>query len=428
MKYFGTDGIRRNFRDFDNAFLRNFALAIANIGYKSVVIGRDTRNSGVYMQSVISDCLLDVGVDVISLGVVPSPALSVAIRYLKCDVGIMLTASHNTPEFNGIKLFNYLGEKFSIKEEIAIETRLLAPYPLTKSKARKMIFDGKEIYWEHAKRTIGGHLEGLKVLIDCSYGAVSHFIKDVFSGYGAQISTICDEYMGENINVNCGSTCVENLIAHESGQFDVAFALDGDGDRVICYADGRIYDGDHIIYAHAREMQKNGLLARNAVVGTEMSNIGVENAYKTAKIKFLRAPVGDRNVCRYMKNRGINLGGENSGHVVFYDDLPTGDGIATALKTSLLHLNNNLINRVNVVDVPVFNAELPANFSQKEKLLNNKNMIFYDKKEIYAIIRPSGTEDKIRISVQCHDYKKGQELFNDIINQVKELINEDISH
>ena len=295
MIYFGTDGIRRRGNFFTTEFLEKIADATSALPDCSfVAVGRDTRTSGFFIEKTLAAALTKRGITVAVLGIVPSPCLALCTRELGCDYGIMITASHNPPEYNGIKFFSASGAKIDEYTEILIEKYITEP-PVLSQKHGKLIYpDAKEIYLKHAK--IIPALNNARILLDCAYGAAGGFAATVFRAAGARVVAYCDDLAaGSKINLNCGSTYA-SLLTSLSDEFDFVFSFDGDADRVIGIKKGKIYDGDRLLFCLSRLMNEKGKLRNNAVCGTVMTNMGVEKAYSDLKIKLIRSSVGDREV------------------------------------------------------------------------------------------------------------------------------------
>jgi phosphoglucosamine mutase len=329
MQYFGTDGIRGRVGEppITVDFILRLGWAAGSVlaerfeGHPSVVIGKDTRISGYLFESALEAGFSAAGVDVILLGPMPTPAVAHLSRSMGAAAGVVISASHNPFEDNGIKFFSGQGEKLDDELQAAIEARLAQPIaqvrPDQLGKASRMP-DAAGRYVEYCKATVpyGTRLEGLKLVVDCANGATYRIAPDVFRELGAEVIAIHDRPDGLNINRDCGSTHPESLCdAVREAQADIGIAFDGDGDRVLMVDHkGQVIDGDQILYVLATARRANGGL-HGGVVGTVMSNFGLEEAFRTLEIPFERAKVGDRYVHEMLRERGWVLGGEASGHI-----------------------------------------------------------------------------------------------------------------
>ena len=346
--YFGTDGIRgvANRGHIVPEFILQLGKAAGSYFRKGkahprIIIGKDTRLSGYMIESALMSGICAMGADVYFVGPLPTPAISFLVRSMRADAGIVISASHNPYTDNGIKFFGSDGRKLPDEVEAAIEQLMDSgsmdgPDGDGLGKAHR-VDDAEGRYIAFAKATIdeGINFEGLKVVVDCANGAAYEVAPDIFSELGAQVIVIGGNPDGLNINVGCGSTAPEAMVRAvlENGA-DLGVALDGDADRaILCDEKGNLVDGDDILFLSSLELQKAGRLTNNTVVGTIMTNVGLQSALRANGITLLRAAVGDRYVLEEMTRTGSVLGAEPSGHVIFSDHAPTGDGIVTALQT-----------------------------------------------------------------------------------------------
>lgn len=422
MSYFGTDGIRRKSEFFDKDFLYNFSLGLTVLpDCRKIVIGRDTRLSGERIVETVTKALLSHGIDVVDVGIVPSPCLALCARELGCDYGLMVTASHNPPSFNGLKLFSSDGSKLSVSLEKRVEKYLEEPFYIPSQKGAFDRADGYELYLKHAQ-SIFPPVQNKKILMDCAYGAASGFADRIFRDLGAEVVAVCNEKRGEKINIRCGATDISHVIGLYSADFDAAFACDGDADRVICYKD-KIYDGDALVYLAALHSLQNGKLRKNAVCGTVTTNSAYENAYLEKGISFYRSGVGDREVHTLMRLTGANIGGETSGHVIFDDVLQTGDGLFTAAVFCSL---SNELRAYGLTDIrpnPTCHTEILLNEKDADFLRSRRSDgVFSNKDGVYALVRVSGTEPMIRILTESKDLKKAEEKMIDLRKRAWEVI------
>jgi len=424
-RYFGTDGIRGpvGTAPITPDFMLKLGWAAGKVfsgiggGRNKILIGKDTRISGYMFEAALEAGVTAAGVDISLLGPMPTPAIAYLTRTLRARAGIVISASHNSFHDNGIKFFSGQGTKLPDEIELAIEAELdreLTTVPSQTIGKASRVDDAAGRYIEFCKSTIGPSLKltGLKIVVDCAHGSTYHIAPSVFEELGAGVSAIGVSPNGLNINEDSGSTVPEKLAARvlETGA-DLGVAFDGDGDRVIM-ADhrGRIVDGDEILYVIARYRQREGL-GFGGVVGTQMSNLGLELALAELGIPFARSPVGDRYVMRELGDRGWGLGGESSGHIIITDLNTTGDGIVSALQTlaaivgleqSLADLCRNMRKLPqSMVNVRVANGADPtaspavcSAIARVERELNGKGRV---------LLRPSGTEPVIRVMVEGED-------------------------
>ncbi len=340
-RYFGTDGIRG--RAGEAPITADFMLRLGRAAGRvlacghaaAVLIGKDTRVSGYMLESALEAGLVSAGADVLLLGPMPTPAVAYLTHTLGGSAGIVISASHNPYFDNGVKFFDSNGEKLAEAVELAIEAELDAPPAATPARIGKAarVDDAAQRYAAHCRQVVPAlDLHGLHIVLDCAHGATYQIAPKLFAELGAQVHAIGVQPDGSNINRDCGATHTQSLQAavREHGA-DVGIAFDGDGDRVqMVDAHGRRADGDDLLYILVRDALARGVL-HGPVVGTLMTNFGVERAIRDLGVEFLRADVGDRHVLRLLKQHGGTLGGEASGHLLALDRGPTGDGIVSAL-------------------------------------------------------------------------------------------------
>ncbi|MGH8751853.1 MAG: phosphoglucosamine mutase [Burkholderiales bacterium] len=443
-RYFGTDGIRGTVGaapitpDFVMRLGYAAGKVLAGINKSAeratVLIGKDTRISGYMLESALEAGLAAAGVDVLLVGPMPTPAVAYLTRALRLTAGIVISASHNPYNDNGIKFFSGDGMKLPDAIEHAIETELEQPLECNASaqlgKARR-IDDAAGRYIEFCKSTFPSALDlrGLRIVVDSAHGATYHIASHVFHELGADVIAIGSQPDGLNINQECGATCPGTLIAAVKQQrADLGIALDGDGDRLLMVdAQGKTYDGDQLLYIIARHRQQQGVL-KGGVGGTLMTNLGLQHALEKLRIPFARAAVGDRYVLELLQEKGWQLGGENSGHIICLDKHTTGDGMVSALQ--VLHAlradGKNL-------------AELAHDVELYPQMLVNvkvaKGFDFNGKKPVQAaltqaaadlgqdgrvLLRASGTEPVVRIMVEGQPQNKVQHWADTIAQAVRE--------
>jgi len=440
-KYFGTDGIRGEVgsSSINPELILKLGWAVgsvlANDHRRKVLIGKDTRVSGYMLESALEAGLSAAGVDVCLLGPMPTPAIAYLTQTLRANAGIVISASHNLFEDNGIKFFSDDGSKLPDSIELAIEAQMDKPMTLVPS-ARlgkvTRIDDAPGRYIEFCKSTIPSltRLSGLSIVVDCANGATYHIAPNVFMELGAEVIAISDKPDGFNINRGCGSTDPELLRQQVlESRADVGIALDGDGDRVVMIdSDGNIINGDQIIYIIAKDRYQRGIL-HGGVVGTLMSNFGLEKAMHQMNIPFLRARVGDRYVLETLKEKDWKIGGESSGHVVCLDKTTTGDGIVAALQVlaimvkqgkTLKELTEGIsLCPQHMVNLRTKNAETLATDKRVLDAVDALEAVL--KSEGRVLIRPSGTEPLLRVMVEGQDGQQVRVFAEELKNEISKI-------
>lgn len=432
-KYFGTDGVRGKVGEtpITPEFVLHLGYAAGKVLANSewhlsegerptVLIGKDTRISGYLLESALQAGLIAAGVDVYLAGPIPTPAVAYLTRALRLQAGVVISASHNPFEDNGIKFFSANGSKLPDEVERAIEAGLDEPIitmPSAKLGKAKRLDDAAGRYIEFCKSSFPYELDlrGLKLVIDCAHGAAYHIAGHVFHELGADVVEIGVSPDGKNINDGYGATAPANLqkavIAHKA---DMGIALDGDADRVVMVdAEGRLYDGDQLLYIVAKHRQKMGVM-KGGVVGTLMTNLAFELAMQNMGIPFARAKVGDRYVMELMQQKGWQLGGENSGHLICLDRHSTGDGIISALqvlhalragKQTLAQAAAELLMYPQVlINVRIGKGQDYTQHAQVQASVTSATMALAGKGRV--LLRPSGTEPLLRVMVEGEDGEK----------------------
>lgn len=441
-KYFGTDGIRGTVGQFPVTadFVLKLGWAAGRVfnqqGHNKILIGKDTRISGYMFESALEAGLSAAGVDVYLLGPMPTPGIAYLTRTFHAQAGIVISASHNPFADNGIKFFSANGTKLPDETELQIEAMLdevmetVGPAEL--GKARR-IDDAAGRYIEFCKSTFpnGYNLNGLKIVLDCAHGATYHIAPAVFEELGAETIEIGVNPDGLNINKEVGSTHPEALRAEVLAQkADLGIGFDGDGDRLVMVdADGQILDGDDLLYIVATDMQQQGTL-EGGVVGTLMTNFGLEQAFERLEIPFLRAKVGDRYVMEALKQNNWRLGGENSGHLVCKHVQTTGDGIVSALQVLAAMKRNDktltdMLEGLNKLPQVLINVRLgDKSATEIQASASVQAAIVQVEKELEGqgrlLLRPSGTEPLIRVMTEGANEAEIQQLAQslaDIISQ-----------
>jgi phosphoglucosamine mutase len=443
-KYFGTDGIRGR---ANGVITPDLALRVGQatgLVFKRngdqrhrVVIGKDTRLSGYMIETALVAGFTSVGMDVLLLGPMPTPAVAMLTRSMRADVGVMISASHNLYDDNGIKLFAPDGYKLSDEDEEEIErlidsdlAKRLAESPAL---GRAKRIDGvRDRYIEFAKRTLPKNMsfDGLRVVVDCANGAAYSVAPSALWELGAEVFPMGVEPDGFNINKDCGSTAPAALAAKvREMRADIGIALDGDADRVVIVDErGSVVDGDQILAVIAESWKEDGRLANSGVVATVMSNFGFERYLKSIGIDVVRTPVGDRHVLEKMREQGFNVGGEPSGHIILSDHTTTGDGFVAALQvmavikkrgeavSSVCHRYDPLPQITKNVryrnGTPHEHAKVRDAIAEGEHRLNGHGRL---------IVRPSGTEPVIRVTAEGDDKNLVETVVDDIVEALNEV-------
>nr|WP_297348999.1 phosphoglucosamine mutase [uncultured Glaciecola sp.] len=423
-KYFGTDGIRGKVGEsaINPEFVMRLGYAagkvLAGQGTNKVLIGKDTRISGYMLESALEAGLSAAGINIGLLGPMPTPAVSYLTKTFRSEAGIVISASHNPYYDNGIKFFASTGHKLDDAIELAIEAQLEKPMVCVESdKLGKVtrINDAAGRYIEYCKGTFPSELslKGLKIVVDCAHGATYHIAPDVLSELGAEVIEIGTSPNGTNINHQVGATSMRATVeAVKEHKADIGFALDGDGDRIMMVDEnGKVIDGDEIIFIIAREALRNGQL-QGGVVGTKMSNLGMEVALEKLGVPFARADVGDRYVMEMLLAKNWKIGGENSGHVLNLNLAPTGDGIVAGLQVIAAMLRSDM--KLSVLNSGF--TRFPQRLINVKFADPSKNPLESD--EVNAIVkkaeeemgdngrvllRKSGTEPLLRVMVEAID-------------------------
>ena len=447
-KLFGTDGIRGTANS--EPITAETALAVAKAAglefrrgdhRHRVVIGKDTRLSGYLLEPALTAGFISVGMDVVLLGPLPTPAVAMLTRTLRADLGVVISASHNPYHDNGIKLFGPDGYKLSDAVERAIEARIddggnggLAPSDRLGQAQR--LDDALGRYIEFVKNSFprGLRLDGLKIVVDCANGAAYRVAPTVFYELGAEVIPVAVEPDGFNINLGCGATSpevvCEAVVAHGA---DLGVALDGDADRMVLADEtGRLVDGDQVLGLVARSWQEAGNLKGGGVVGTLMSNLGLERYIEGLGLEFQRTPVGDRYVVERMREGGYNVGGEQSGHIVLSDYTTTGDGLIAALQVlAVLVRKGGKASRVTRVfeplpqvlrNVPVNDARADGGAALEDERV--RRAVTEGERRLgrggRLLIRKSGTEPVVRVMAEGEDEKAVGEVVEAIARTIAE--------
>jgi phosphoglucosamine mutase len=441
-KYFGTDGIRGKVGTYPITpdFMLKLGWAAGQVfaseGQNFVLLGKDTRISGYMFESALEAGLAAAGVDTRLVGPMPTPAIAYLARTLHAKAGIVLSASHNPFYDNGIKFFSAQGTKLPDDLEQKIESYLdyesITTVESSKLGKAKRVEDAAGRYIEFCKASVsaGTKFDGMKIVVDCANGATYHIAPHVFTELGANVITIGAEPNGLNINENYGATSPQNLVKTVlENQADFGIALDGDGDRLIMVDHkGELVDGDELIYIIAKARLKSGL-ATGPIVGTLMTNLGMEHALKGLNLPLLRANVGDRYVIEMMNEYNSMLGGENSGHIICLDKTTTGDGIISALQV-VAEIQKTGLSLHDLKSGMHKYPQVLINVRTKQKVDLNHSGIQNAVKAVEnslgangrVLLRASGTEPLIRVMVEGHDFSSVENFAKQLAEDVKQAI------
>lgn len=440
-RLFGTDGVRgvanKDLSPLLAYYLGRAGAYVLSEFHKKpvIVVGKDTRISGDMLESALIAGICSAGANVIKVGVMPTPSIAYLTRYFNADAGVVISASHNPVEYNGIKFFNRDGYKLPDAMEDEIETIMKnadgqIPNPVGIQVGKVLVEDGVRPYIDFVKSIAGIDLSGMKIAVDCANGASYRVAPEALKALGAQVYVINDKPDGCNINVNCGSTHPDAIsdFVKRAG-CDVGLSFDGDADRLIATDEnGEVIDGDHIMAICGTYMNRRGLLKNSTVVTTVMSNMGLGVALKKAGIKMVRTKVGDRYVLEEILREGHNFGGEQSGHIIFLDHNTTGDGLITAVNllkamveekkalselAKIMTVYPQVLLNVKVKDKFKYdhNPRIEETVKKAEEILGERGRI---------VVRPSGTEPLIRVMVEGEDKGEINKVAQDLAQVIKE--------
>ena len=442
---FGTDGIRGRYDKeltFSLAYKVGYALGVITQNNNPILIGRDTRISGEIILEAISRGINASGKESISVGICPTPAIPYLIKKEKFSGGIMISASHNPPEYNGIKIFDSNGTKI-IKEfeneiqeliETIDEENLVQKNSFTIQTNESLL----NLYINSLIKTFDGeNLGGMKIILDTCYGSATTCAEEVFNKLGASLRVINNEKNGLKINLNCGSTCLEPLKkAIIENNADMGFSFDGDADRVIVLdSRGNVLDGDHILFLWGRELMEQKILKNNLLISTKMANLGFENAWNNIGGILYRTEVGDKFIFEAINQKQAVLGGEQSGHILSKINNFSGDGILTAIQISKyckkkkINLDTWLQSSFSPYPQKLTNINLNFDIKNVNNTLKNLiNLTIKDYSENISencriYIRPSGTEPVLRVLIEAENQKEVNTLSKDITSKLRQKIN-----
>lgn len=441
-KLFGTDGPRGiAVTDLTCELAmqtgRAAAVVLAKKGGEKakIIIGKDTRASSDALEAAVCAGVCSVGADAELVGVVPTPAVAFLVKEYGASAGIMISGSHNSAEFNGIKVFSSAGRKLTEDEVEKIEHLVMeAPHEIKLcpfEDVGRVNHDDKALdaYIEHIEKAVGADLDGIRVALDCANGCAAYTAERIFSDLGADVTAISVSPDGTNINKNCGSTNIQELMDFVTDNgFDCGLAFDGDADRCIAVDEtGRVIDGDLILYIYGKYMKDREKLANNTVVTTVMSNFGLYRAFDRAGINYEKTDVGDKYVYECMRKNGHLLGGEQSGHIIFSKYAATGDGLLTAIKLMQAMLANKQPLSVLAAPVKIY-PQLLVNVrvSDKEAVLNNdvvKGSVREAEEALgdngRVLLRKSGTEPVIRVMAEAQTTEECRKVVDGIVDAIK---------
>ncbi|WP_392486050.1 phosphoglucosamine mutase [Haloimpatiens sp. FM7315] len=446
-RMFGTDGVRGIANSELTADLayklgRAGAYVLTEGTHKpKILVGMDTRISGDMLESALVSGILSVGAEAICVGIIPTPAIAYLTRKYKADAGVMISASHNPVEYNGIKFFNRDGYK--LKDELEDRIQYIIeeglgeiPLPIGGDLGKKIVEDSAlEDYIDFAKTTIDGNLKGMKVALDCANGASYKAAVRTFRELGAEVVVINNDPDGTNINKKCGSTHPEELMEYVvKKDCDLGLAFDGDADRCLAVDEkGNLINGDFIMAICGKSLKDQGKLNKDVVVVTVMSNLGLDIGLKKSNIKTVKTKVGDRYVLEEMLKEDYKLGGEQSGHIIFLDYNTTGDGLVTGLQISKIVKDAGK----KLSELAAIMTELPQVLANA-KVPNDKKNIYLEDEEIISqikdmedklqgsgrvLIRPSGTEPLVRVMLEGKDQRELDVLAHSLANLIEKKSN-----
>ncbi|MBU1990253.1 phosphoglucosamine mutase [bacterium] len=445
MKLFGTDGVRGEAGSYLSAELAMKVAMAAGIYFKShaitnkILVGKDTRRSGYMIENAIVSGLTAIGYDVIQVGPMPTPAIAFITENMRCDAGIMISASHNSYEDNGIKFFDAYGNKLSVDVEKEIEDIYNDKELLQDAQAvgknigkAKRIDDviGRYIVQLKNSFPLELSLKGMRVVLDTANGAGYKVGPTVLEELGADVIVLHDKPDGFNINEACGALHTKDLCESViKFRADLGIALDGDADRlVVVDENGEVVDGDQLLGALGSYMNDRGILKGGGIVSTVMSNLGLEEFIKGKGLQLFRSDVGDKHVLEIIKKEDINFGGEQSGHVIISDFAKTGDGLVSALQTLALLINTNqkaskALRPFTLYPQKLVNINVRAKKALAEIEGLDAKLKELESEGIRQLIRYSGTENKLRILMECRDAKKMNSAMDEMVDFFQKVLN-----
>lgn len=423
MKYFGTDGIRGKYGEKLDALLayKTGKALCQYFGSGDYVIGRDTRVSGAPLEKALIDGITEMGGNAVLLGILPTPAVAHLTINHSARCGIMISASHNPPEYNGIKVFDCNGVKLTSEQENSVEYYIDNPPSFDGARGEVENYVGaRKKYIDFLTSAADADFSGLKVWLDCAYGASATVAKQVFETLGAEVMVDNSSLRGEKINSGCGALHPDYVARSMEGtDCRLGFAFDGDADRLAVVMDGEVIDGDTVLY----NISKSIPLKDNVVVGTVLNNLALEKKLASEGKKLLRTPVGDKHICDLMYRNGYNLGGEQSGHYIVYPAATTGDGILSAIFLTKALFADGKLNKIEKLSLMPQKAI--AEYAEPAIMYDKwiRSLIEESEQKLAGngriIMRMSGTEPKVRVMVESEN----TELVDEILASFKKYIN-----
>jgi len=426
-KYFGTDGIRGKYGEkLDETLAYKTGLALGEIyGGGTFVVGRDTRVSGEELETALVKGLTDMGGEVMLPGIVPTPAVAMLAKKHGAACGIMISASHNPPEYNGIKVFDGNGVKYSEEQEGSVEYYIDNPPAIKGGGKVYSGGNGRAEYIDYVVSAVNADFRGLKVWLDCGYGAASTVAEEAFRRLGATVMVDNCKLRGEKINSGCGALHPDYVRNSMKGSdCRLGFAFDGDADRLSVVMDGEIIDGDTVLYNIAKGMDiKDGV-----VVGTILNNLALENKLRENGRRLVRTPVGDKYICDLMFRKGYNIGGEQSGHIIFSKYASTGDGILTSLKMMEVMLAKKKPISELAAPLKIYPQVLENVRVTDKKAAQNDEAVQAAVKKVSEelgdtgriLVRESGTEPVVRVMVEAPDHDTCQKYVSEVVDVIRD--------
>jgi len=446
MKLFGTDGVRGEAGSFLSASVAMRVAMAVGVYLKSsavtnkILVGKDTRRSGYMIENAIVSGLTAIGYDVIQVGPMPTPAIAYITENMRCDAGIMISASHNSYEDNGIKFFNAYGDKFTSEIEQEIENIYFNEKLLMKSQVTgKKIGKAKRIddvigrYIVELKNSFPKHmtLQGIRIVLDTANGAAYKVGPTVLEELGAEVIVLHNKPNGFNINEDCGALQVKDVRnSVVKYRADLGIALDGDADRVVIVDEkGEVVDGDQLLGALGVYLYEQNKLEGGGIVTTVMSNQGLEDYLSQKGLQLFRSDVGDKHVLEIMKKQGINFGGEQSGHIIFSDHTKTGDGLVAALQVLALLIDkkrpvSQLLRPFSLYPQKLVNLHVKSKKPLNEIASLDEKLAKLEKEGIRHLIRYSGTENKLRVLLEGKDAEIMHKKMDEIVDFFKKVLND----
>ncbi len=422
MNYFGTDGIRGQYGVEVTNLLAYKLGRVLGAGGGTVLLARDTRVSGMALLESCASGVVCAGGDVINLGILPTSAVGHFVGKFGGSFGVMISASHNPPTDNGLKVFDQHGNKIDIytQMDISMSIDILDDSMPDKLHSEPVFHDIANMYCQDILDKLPTKLKGLNIALDCGYGASYKVAPTIFRQCGASVVSYCNRDSGDSINVNCGATHIDTLQTHMiSNNCHLGFAMDGDSDRLAVLEGATVVDNNAVLLALARYMQENGTLNQDTVVGTTLTNSGLESALSSMGIALVRSEVGDSNIAQLMRENSYNLGGEDSGHYILSDYMSTSDAILVALVLCNIYITHGSIKDyssgympTNSIRLDIDLSSVSASFATSRELAMLASSINNNYHNSRVVLRPSGTERKIRCYIEGENCQEIAQLIS----------------